>query len=250
VFWAVSFASVHSVVAADQTNPPQPGAHRTAPDFLFGRPTKSLAIRASWLTPREGGDLFSFVRSQLTVGKGDFKTAAISGDVGFAVSSRMSILVGFEANQKAVNSEYRKYLGSDGLPINQSTSLYSQLLQGTLTVALFNPGQRISRYAWIPRTVTPFVGAGGGLAHYSFTQNGQFVDYQTLSIFTDAFKTRGWVPTAHALAGVDIHAWRNVYVTVQERYVRAHARPGTDFVGFDRLDLSGFRTESGLSFVF
>ena len=230
---------------------PTPGlAQVAAPDFMFGQPTTSVAIRGMWLAPSEGGDLFPFVRDELTIERGDFRTWGLSADLGLVITARASLVAGIEVSRRSVESEDRRYIGSDGFPIAQSTRLSSQAVQASLKVALLDPGRRISRYAWIPLTLTPFVGAGGGLAHYQFRQHGDFVDYGDLSVFRDTFTLRGWVPSAHVLAGVDVRVWKNVYLAVQGRYVRAHARPGGDFRGFDDLDLSGFRTESGISLIF
>ena len=60
-------------------------------------------------------------------------------------------------------------------------------------------GRQISRLAWIPRTIVPYVGAGGGVTSYEFRQSGDFVDFATenaaagtFTIFTDSFKSEGW----------------------------------------------------------
>jgi hypothetical protein len=39
-------------------------------------------------------------------------------------------------------------------------------------------------------------------------------------------------------------------LSVEGRYVRAHADVGPDFVGFNGIDLSGFRVASGVNLVF
>jgi hypothetical protein len=39
---------------------------------------------------------------------------------------------------------------------------------------------------------------------FEVRQNGDFVDYVDLSVFTDVFEAKGWAPTAHVFGGVDV----------------------------------------------
>jgi hypothetical protein len=250
ILLAISIAG--SAHAADPESPSVVSAQavQPRPDFLFGPPRFSVSVRGAWLAPREGGDLFAFVRQQLTIDRGAFATAAAAADVGVILNSRLAILAGFDAGRASVTSEYRHFIGRDGLPIAQKTRLASAGVAGSLKVNLIEPGRRISRYAWIPRTITPFAGAGGGLTHYNFRQDGEFVDFLDRSIFQERFQSRGWGPSAQVFGGADMRAWRNVSLTVQARYVWSHADLGPDFVDFDGIDLSGLRVESGVRFVF
>ena len=256
-YWITLAALIVSVaaraVAADPEEafpPAQPGQQSTRPDFMFGQPRLSVSVRAAWLMPREGGDLFVFVREQLTIDHGDFRTPAVTGDLGSTMTSRLSLLAGLELSRASVASEYRHFIGSDGLPIAQETTLRTVGIHASLKFALMNSGRRVSRFAWIPRTVTPFVGAGGDITEYSFRQTGEFVDFVDLSIFPHRFSSTGWGQGGHVFGGADIRAWRNVYFTAQGRYVWAHANLGPDFVDFAGIDLSGFRMESGVNLVF
>jgi hypothetical protein len=249
VAMVITVACATSASGADQASPvPVPPS---APvDFLFGQPQKSIAVRGTWVVPREGGDLFGFFHDLLTIDKGAFKTAALNADLGVLVSPRLGLLIGFEESQASVDSEYRRLIGSDGLPIAQKTQLKGVSVYASLKVALISPGRRISRYAWIPKLVTPFVGAGGGIGRYSLEQKGEFVDFVDRSIFPETFTSKGWGPTGHAFGGADVRVWRNVYLTVEGRYVWAHGKLGSDFVDFDGIDLSGFRLGSGVILVF
>jgi len=200
--------------------------------------------------PRAQGDLFNFVRDQLTIGKRSFNAPALGAEVALALTQRVDALVGFDWTRASVASEYRHFIGTDGLPINQSTELSQANLSGGIRVALTPRGRSISRYTWIPRTVTPYVGAGAGLMYYDFLQTGEFVDSSDSSIFPDAFQSSGWTPSAHVLAGADIVLWRNLRLELDARYVWAHATLGPDFKGFDGIDLSGLRWSTGLSIAY
>lgn len=221
-----------------------------ARDYLFGRPRGSLAIRGSWLFASAGSDLFDFVTDQLTLERGDFDTPALAVDLDVALTERLDVVVGFEASSSSTPSEYRDYVDNNRLPITQRTSLRQLGFTGSVKYALTPRGRSISRLAWIPNGVTPFVGAGGGATKYDFKQTGDFVDFQTLGVFSDLFQSEGWAPSAHVFGGVDLRVFRRVYATVDLRYVWASADLQADFVGFDPIDLSGFRCGAGFRFVF
>ena len=93
----------------------------------------------------------------------------------------------------------------------------------------------------MPNTVVPYVGAGGGAHWYRLRQQGDFVDYVDLSVFTDVFESSGWTPSAHVFGGADIKVHRRLYVTVEARYQWAAGDLGPDWIDFDPIDLSGLR---------
>ena len=69
---------------ADQTpvsSTDQPQEPDRKPDFLFGAPRGSIALRGNWRFAAAGSDLFDFVTRELTIDKKDFNSAGISGDV-------------------------------------------------------------------------------------------------------------------------------------------------------------------------
>jgi hypothetical protein len=111
-------------------------------------------------------------------------------------------------------------------------------------------GRSISRYAFIPRRLVPYAGGGVTFAFYQFSQRGQFVDFSDLSIFTDRFASDGWTSGPYAHAGVDVQAWKRLFVTFDGRYTWLHSTLDSDFSGFDGIDLAGFRASTGISIVF
>jgi hypothetical protein len=225
-------------------------AQAPARDFLLGQPIGWFAIRGSWLVPEANGDLFTFVNDQLTIDKGDFRTAGITGEFGMALRPRLDLVAGVESGRQTLNSEYRHFIDNAGLPITQSTSIVQTNISGSVRVDLTSPGRAISRYAFVPATITPYVGGGGGFFYYGLTQKGDFVDYATLKVFPDEFKSNGWSPSGHVLGGADIRWWRSLFVTVEGRYIWAHGDLDSDFIGFDGINLDGFRLATGISVFF
>jgi hypothetical protein len=231
-----------------QRTGPAPSA-RSA-DFLFGRPKRSLGIRGNWLFARASSDLFDFVTEHLTLEKEDFNAPGFGADVAFALTPRAQVEASIETNRMTRNSEYRDFVDNRLQPIEQRTSMQTTYLGAGIRYALTPRGEEVSRLAWIPRRVVPFVGAGAGAMFYQFRQTGDFVDFVDFSVFPDSFRSQGWAPTAHVLGGVDLQIYRGVYATVQGRYTRAAGELSSDFIGFDPIDLSGFRLSAGINVLF
>jgi hypothetical protein len=69
------------------------------------------------------------------------------------------------------------------LPINQTTRLWTTSLSGSVKFALVERGLEVSRLAWVPKHIVPYVGAGGGVLRYDLQQYGDFVDFRTSQVF-------------------------------------------------------------------
>jgi hypothetical protein len=231
------------------TDQPQTSPNRSA-DFLFGRPKVSLGVRGDWVFAGAGSDIFDFVTRHLTIDKHDFNTAGFSADGGFAVSRRADVVIGFEMNRVERASEYRDYVDNRLEPIEQTTALKTSHIFGSLRYALTPKGREVSRLAWIPSRMIPYVGAGGGVTYYQFRQSGDFVDFQDLSVFPESFRSSGWTPTLHAFGGLDVRLYRGLYGSFQGRYTKAAGTLGSDFIDFEPIDLSGFRVSAGINVFF
>jgi hypothetical protein len=237
--------------AGDPQQTASPPALRTSPsDFLIGQPHGLLAIRGGWLFANTGTDLYDFVAEQLTIDGKDFNTASISGDLGISIGPRFDIIATLEQAQTSIPSEYRDFVDTGGVAITQTTRRKETTVSGTVRMALLPRGRRISRFAWVPRTFTPYVGVGGGAVKYAFQQYGSFVDFQSLRVFNDDFSSTGWAPTVHALGGVDLRLYRRLYLTTEARYTWSTGTLSADFVDFEPIGLGGLRTSAGLQVVF
>ena len=250
---SVAFAlSVPLTAAAQQPQNPPPDPPSAGPqsDFLFGRPHGSIAVRGAWIFSRAGSDLFDFVTRELTLDKKDFNAPGFALDVAIAIKPRLDVIIGTDINRTTKRSEYRDFVDNNFLPIEQRTTLKTAQIGGSLRYALTPRGTDVSRYAWVPRRVVPFVGAGGGAIFYEFSQSGDFVDFVDLSVFPDFFRSKGWAPSAHAFGGVDLQLYRALYGTIEGRYVWGSAELSRDFVDFDPIDLAGFRLSAGINLLF
>lgn len=222
----------------------------SAADFLFGAPHAWIGVRGSYLLPRAGGELFTFVRDQLTLDNADFRAAGLSGDLGIVLPHGFDVVVGADVNRRTAPSEYRHFIASNGQPIAQTTRVRQTGVRAGLRWSPFSRGQRISRLAFIPRRVVPYADAGIATTFYSFSQVGQFVDPGSFAVFNDHFGSDGWATGPYAGGGLDLQLYRVLYLTVHARYTWLHGTLGSDFSGFDGIDLSGLRTSTGFTVVF
>ena len=227
----------------------------TAPsDFMFAPPRVTLGVRGNWIFASAGSDIFDFVTEQLTLERSSFNAPAFGGEVGLAISPRFDVSLGFEYSKKSLDSEYRDQVeqlpNGTTTPILQTTSLQHSDVYVSAKYALLPRCRRISEFAWIPRSVVPYVGGGVGLSKYDFQQNGDFVDFADNHIFTDLFRSSGWTPSLQVFGGTDIRIYKRTFLSLEGRYMWADAELSRDFIDFEPIDLGGFRFGAGLHVVF
>jgi hypothetical protein len=210
-----------------------------------------VGFRSGWVFARAESDLQSFIQRTLTVDRRDFDAPAIGMDMEFWLTPRTSIVGGFDWSQASKLSEYRDFVDNQRLPITQSTRLRELNLSGSVKFALTPHGREISRRAWIPAAVTPYVGAGAGLLRYELLQYGDFIDVNTVNmeIFTDTLRSDGWRPSAQVFGGVDIKVLKRMYLSGEARYLWSNATPDSDF-DFDSIDLTGLKATIGIHYMF
>lgn len=228
----------------------QPSAPLPSPDFMFGRPKGSVGIRTGWTFARAGSDWYDFVTSTLTLADKDFNSGTVGAELAVTLTNRLDLVVGVDYSRSKVGSEYRNFVDNRRLPILQTTRLDGINLSGGLKFSLTERGRSVSRFAWVPRKLVPYVGGGGGILRFEMQQFGDFVDFVDLSVFPDRFLSTGVTPTAHMFAGADLRIWRNVYATFDVRHLWAAGQLGRDWVDFDPVDLTGTRLATGLNLAF
>jgi opacity protein-like surface antigen len=215
--------------------------------FLFREPKLVVGARGGFGVARAGSDVFDFTREELTVSESDFNGLSAFGDVGYRMLPRVDLIASVGYAGATVDSESRKYEGTDDLPIRQSTEFRRVPLTAGLRLYPLPRGRRVGSYAWIPAKVVPYVGGAAGGMWYRFRQQGEFVDEETLDIFDDTFSSEGWTPTAEAFGGLEYSVSPRISVTGEGRYAWADAELSSSFEGFDPIDLAGFAVTVGVS---
>ena len=218
--------------------------------FLFHPPVGSLSVRGGFDRAFAGSDIFSFSTEQLTLDRGSFSAPTLAVDLAMRVAPRLDVVASLAVANSTARSESRDFVGTDDLPIKQTTNFRRTPMTLGVKAYLVPRGRAIGRYAWVPTRLTPFVGGGGGIMWHRFHQSGEFVDSETLDVFFDEFVTSGWAPTAHAMAGADYALTSRIALTGDARYTWAKADMSEDFARFDRIDLSGLAATAGIAFRF
>jgi hypothetical protein len=258
--------SARPVAAEDRRDTESRDAQRGEPDFLFGAPKWTFAVRGGWsLASAKCGEdsfiggsgafgttdnLYDFVCQQLTVEEGDFDAPVVSLDVAFILNSRLAAALKFDYSRASVDSEFRDFVDQDDNPITQRTELSRVPVTGNLKFYFIPLGREVSRYSWVPNSFAPYIGGGGGFLWYRFKQVGDFVDFQDLSIFPDIFISDGFTSVLQVFGGVDIKIERRFFLTIETGYMWAKSDLEEDFVDFDPIDLSGLKVTGGIDFVF
>jgi hypothetical protein len=215
--------------------------------FLFRPPSGAVEIRTGFDFASAGSQVFSsFVTKDFTVDRRDFSSPPFVFDVTYRVAPRLQAVFGVSVAHVSIASEYRGFLDNNDQPIEQTTTFQRVPLTASLRYYLVDTGRPVGRFAWIPKRYAPYVGAGGGVMWYRLRLQGDFIDFNTLNVSPDLLQSDGWAPTVHAFAGTEISLSPRFAVSVEGRYQWARATLSSDFVGFDRIDLSGFALTSGL----
>ena len=218
--------------------------------FMFRPPTVSFAFRLGYSQAAAGSDLFGFVTDQLTLDKSSFGAAALSGDFGIRLTPRFDLVLGLGYSKSKNASEFRNLVDQNNQPITQQTEFRRVPATASVKWYALPRGQSIGRLAWIPSRYVPFVGAGAGLTWYRFKQEGDFVDFTTMNVYPDTYESSGSALGVHAFGGLDVSLSPHVALTTELRYAYARAPLEEDYLGFEKLDLSGLSATAGLSFRF
>lgn len=218
--------------------------------FLFKEPRVTLIARGGFDHALAGSDIFSFAAEHLTVQRGDFSGLSGGLDFSIRVAQRIDLMLSGAYTGRSTASEFRDWIGSDDLPVEQTTRFERAPVTASIKAYLLPRGRSIGRFAWLPARVAPYVGAGGGAMWYRFQQEGEFVDFNTLEIFSDELESTGWAPAAQGLAGVDFSLTPRLALTGDARYTWAKANLSSAFDQFDPIDLSGLSVTFGLSVRF
>ncbi|HUP89336.1 MAG TPA: hypothetical protein VM100_08300, partial [Longimicrobiales bacterium] len=213
---------------------PRMGAAQTG--YTFRAPLTTVSLRLGAGVPYANDDLFHFFSDQLTLDRKDFRGVAVAADVGLRVVDRFDIVVGVAWDGTVNHSEFRDWVDNDDQPIEQTTEFNRIPITVSAKYYLLPRGRAVSRHAWVPNKVAPYLSAGGGMIIYNLVQDGDWVDYRTLDVFTRRFSSTGTGPTAHAGGGAEIWVNPRLAINADGRYQWGSATLQRDFSDFDKID--------------
>ena len=220
------------------------------PGFLFRQPVVSIGVRAGYSVPSLRSDVFDFTRDELTLSRADYHAPLVGFDVAVRVTERFDLAAGYTFAESDARSEFRDWVDTNDLPIEQTTRLKRQALTFSGRWFLRDRGRSVGRFSWIPTKWAPFVGGGAGWIWHRFEQEGDFVDFETLDVFPEVLISSGTAPVMHVLSGVEISVAPNFVLIGEGRYSWANDDMSRDFVGFENIDLGGFQATAGVAIRF
>lgn len=230
---------------------PAPALAQSSGDgFLFRTPKVQVSMRLGYAGASAGSEIFDFSREELTLDRRDFSGGLFGAEIAFRASERLDLVAAFSNASSRTRSEFRDWIGEDDLPIEQETTFTRRPFTFSARYYLSDRGRSVSRFAWVPNRMTPYLGAGVGVMWYEFVQDGDFVDFQDLAIFNTRFMSDGTSAMAQAFGGFEWSLSPRVIANVEGRYEWASAELSQDFVDFDDIDLSGFQVSVGLGIRF
>jgi hypothetical protein len=218
--------------------------------FLFNSPNVSLKFESGYGWQSASSDIYDWVMQEHTIGRRDFDAPYFGGELALGVTEQLEVAIAVGYQSGSVYSEYRDWVDTDNLPINQTTTLKQIPAVASLKFYPFPRGRQIGRFAWVPRTFNPFVGGGIGFVSYDFEQVGDFVDYETLDIYYDRITSGGESFLARAQAGFNVSLGNQFVLTFEGRYNWSDTPMEGGFVGFDNIDLDGLQAIGGLAIRF
>ena len=222
-------------------------------DFQFAAPRYSVGIRGGYAISTADSDLHDFFMGLLTLRRSDFDGPVFAMDFSWHALPWLDAMMGFEVSGSSARSEYRNFVDQDDLPITQRTRVLQVPITFSAKVYPLGRGKQVGQFAWIRKTVAPYVGAGFGPTWYELKQSGDFVDFDDCtdvddcSIFQGSLRSSGWAFAGHAFLGVDIKITRTVGAIVEARYYWANAGVSGSFLGFRSIDLDGAHFSAGIN---
>lgn len=216
--------------------------------FLFGRPGATFNFRTGYDIPRANSDIFSYTSELLTLEKSNYAAPVITVDIGVRLTERLELVGGVGYAKSVTPSEFRNWEDNRGQPIEQVTTHSRLPFTVSARYYLRDRGRSLSRFAWVPSRLVPYVGAGAGGNVYRFEQDGDFFDVETLDVFYDQLVSDGTAPFVHFFSGVEFAMGPRFVLTAEGRYSWSSGPMDRAFEGFENIDLSGFQILAGVGF--
>jgi opacity protein-like surface antigen len=227
----------------------QPGSGN---GFLFRPPAASITFYGGLAVPAASGGVHGLATRSLTVDRSDFQSGAFAFDLAVTIRPRLDIVASLEKSRSVNPSEYRDWVDNNDQPIEQVTRFERMPVTVSARYYLAERGRRVGSVAWIPARLVPFVSAGVGTVRYTYEQSGDFVDEQTLNVFSARLGSRDWVAALQGGAGLQWSVSPRLLLTGDLRYLHATGdgdEPSQEFAGY-RVNLSGVSSMVGLTLRF
>lgn len=183
-------------------------------------------------------DLWEINMQNLALNKTDMQGVSYGLGYEFFINRFMAIDIEAGTYKKVRNTMYRDFTYDDDTPINQNLSLSVNSIE--LNLNLLPIGYRKSFY--------PYIGVGGGVYIWTFEQWGEFIDFTDDSVYQGFAESRRISFGANAKAGLMVRVGRDLGFSIEGKYRYLKGALGSEFEGFDKLDLNGWTFSFGIHY--
>jgi opacity protein-like surface antigen len=162
---------------------------------------------------------------------GDFRRGLLFGEWNVGFGDHVEVGAGLGFYRRTVPTVYLDLVDENFREIEQELRLQMIPISGVVRFIAFRPGQ-----------VQPYVGAGVSAVAFRYSEIGDFVDGDTLDVFSDRFTTSGVAPGALLVGGLRVPVGGDIYgMGIEYRHQFAIGDTGGSDNGFlaDTIDLSG-----------
>ena len=244
-----TLAGAAAVLAVALAAAPARGQTGSGDGYLFGMPNAQFTLRAGYAQPGASSDLFTESFTDFTLSKRNLGSMDLGAELGIRLAPRLDLTLGAEFAGRSSKSDYRRFEDNNNQPIEQTTTFQRVPLTAGLKAYLTPRGRSVGTLAWIPASISPWIGAAAGTTWYRFRQEGDFIEPSTLVVYPDKLESSGWGLAWQGMAGVDLSLSARTAVTLDARYTKSHAALDQKyFKGYEDLDLSGASIALGLTF--
>ena len=195
----------------------------------YGYESGTFRLRFGEFTPSGEGDYWIDKRIDFTGDEEDFGDDFFAVDYVHPVGPRLGVLLSVGSWESDLAQEYDDFVDPDGFGIFHTTSFELTSLEAGIVWSFTDRGAAIS----------PYLGIGGGYYDWSLTEDGEFIDFTDLSIFSDRFTDSGDTFGWFWVAGLDVPLGESFSIFAESRWTDLDDDLTGDFEGLGTLDLSG-----------
>lgn len=191
--------------------------------------------------PQAKSDLWDINFENLLLKKKDLRTEQLFFEYEYSVNPNFGVSFQVGAiGRKSVDTEYRDYEQGDGTAIAQTIAY--EIVPIELNFRFYPVSKR--------HQVFPYIGGGVGLYRVKYEQYGEFIDFDQGETYDGDFQDEATHLGANAFVGLAVRPTKNFAFGIEGRYLYLKADLGTEFEGFDPLDLSGPSLSAFVGFFF
>lgn len=164
----------------------------------------------------------------------DFTSLHVLGEWNVTFGDRIEVGAGLGYYRQTVPTFYYDLEDQDGHDIFQQLSLRVTPITGLVRFMPFNRAGQVQ----------PYVGAGLAALNFHYSESGDFVDGDTLEIFTERYAVNGTTLGTLVLGGLKLPIGGDIYgINVEGRYQWGAGDTGGASKGFvaDKIDLGGWQ---------